>query len=144
MAYVNYRLGECIKYTSTSVITGSTVIRLGVISAVEGTDSIIVTRLNVTDIQIPTQFCSISLLNEGDVPAPEVVLKAATITNILVLCQRFYNTGQGLGMVDCFQGMSDIFAIADSSTRDCFKIPHVMNVASLSDLKCISHGTNRM
>ena len=39
MAYVNYRLGECIKYTSTSVIDGSTVIRLGVIEAVEGSDS---------------------------------------------------------------------------------------------------------
>ena len=105
MAYVNYRLGECIKYNSPSVKNGSTV-RLGVIEAFEGNDSIKVLILNVTDREIPTQFCKISLLIEGLVS--EVVPKAAAITNILVLCQRFYNTGQGAFnriMVDSFQGM---------------------------------------
>ncbi len=43
--------------------------------------------------------------------------------------------------VDSFEGMEDIYAVEDTNTRDCFKVPSIMNFASLRDLKCLSHAS---
>ena len=140
MDHIILRVGESVKYSSMSLRKEST-IRIGVIDAVEGVGSIRVTIFNGSDTVIPALFSSLPLLIEGNVS--EVVPVSAVMKNVLILCQRFYSTGNGSineVTVDSFEGMQDIYAVADTNTRDCFKVPSLMNFASRFQVSHASVG----
>ena len=71
------------------------------------------------------------------------VAKDSIVKNILVLCEKYYDAGGGGvrkfdATIDVFEGMKDIYAVANTNTRACFSLPNTLYVCSRRDLKNVS------
>ena len=114
MEFINYREGECIKFTSP---TNASSFKLGVI--IEGTENnITVALLNITGTVIDRLF-NMQILEETQETV--TVAKTSIIKNVLVLSEKYFDNRK-MDPIDYFEGMTDIYAVSNSS-RSSFSLP---------------------
>jgi hypothetical protein len=139
MEFINYKVGECIQF-STPSSNNIPSVRFGVIVGAVDSNNMKVTILSETAAVIDRLF-SMHVLEETQVTV--TVAKDSIVKNILVLCEKYYDAGGGGvrkfdATVDIFEGMKDIYAVANTNTRACFTLPNALYVCSRRDLKNVS------